>query len=117
MNFDAALALRLRMAILTNPKSWRSPTATSSDRVDLSDVEAIAVRRAILFLRVRHGGPKPLAKALRVNAMTVVRALMPKSKPSASLVLRVARLAKVPMDAILAGDWPIEGVCPHCGRG
>jgi hypothetical protein len=30
--------------------------------------------------------------------------------------LRASRLAGVPMETILAGEWPQEGACPHCGR-
>lgn len=33
-----------------------------------------------------------------------------------ALALRVARLAGVPMDELLAGQWLSPRVCPHCGR-
>lgn len=29
---------------------------------------------------------------------------------------RAARLAGVPVEDVLAGRWPVEGACPHCGR-
>ncbi|HEX2687870.1 MAG TPA: hypothetical protein VHN14_14685 [Kofleriaceae bacterium] len=33
-----------------------------------------------------------------------------------ALALRVARLAGVPMDELLAGRWLSPRVCPHCGH-
>jgi hypothetical protein len=33
------------------------------------------------------------------------------------MALRVARLAGVPIDDVLAGKFPPAGTCPYCGNG
>jgi hypothetical protein len=63
------------------------------------------------------GGTKKLAEALSANLATVEEALSKRGKPSAGLALRAARLAKVALEAVLDGTWPVDGACPHCGRG
>lgn len=107
-----------RMGILATTKTWRKPNIArarlASDR--LSPEEAANVRRALLFLRTRHGGGPKLAEAMGVGLFALQRAYWPKGKPGAGLALRAAKLAGVPVEAILSGAWP-GGACPHCGRG
>lgn len=77
---------------------------------DLSAKEQANVRTAVMFLRARCGGAKPLAKALRVSKPTLWR------PASVLLAFRVARLASVPVDDVLTGKYPPPGTCAHCGH-
>jgi hypothetical protein len=101
--------------ILANRQVWRraEPLAKESN---LSDAEVAAVKRALRFLFVRLAGGAKLAAALRVSRQTVTRVLGPDGRPSATMVLRVARLASVSVESLLRGDFPSETACPHCGR-
>jgi len=56
-----------------------------------------------------------LAGALGVPVKTLGQALSRKSPPSAVLVLRVARLAKVPVEAMLYPTLTDASRCPTCG--
>ncbi len=105
------------MTILRGPKTWTKPRPADETRrsSDLTPEEQANVRKAIHVLRRRLVGYKALAKALQVNAATL-RAYGGKLAPSAGVAIRVARLAGVPVDDVLAGRWPVEGACPHCGR-
>jgi DNA-binding XRE family transcriptional regulator len=106
------------MAILVSAKSWQKATVRkarlSPDR--LSPEEVSNVRRALDFLRSQQGGTEKLATALGVRPKTLAMMFTKTGKPSAGLALRTARLAGQPVEAILAGEWPREGACPHCGR-
>ena len=77
---------------------------------DLTADEQRNVRAALRFLRVRCGGAELLAKSLRVDRRTLNR------PPSASIAIRVARLAGIGVDDVLMGKFPPVGVCPHCGH-
>ncbi len=106
------------MTILTTTKSWRKSNLArarlASDR--LSPEEAANVRRALLFLRTRHGGGPKLAEALGVGLFALQRAYWPKGTPGAGLAIRAAKLARAPVEALLSGEWPKEGACPYGGR-
>ncbi|HEX4335472.1 MAG TPA: hypothetical protein VH062_06130 [Polyangiaceae bacterium] len=80
---------------------------------DLTTGEQKNVRAALVFLRARTGGWKPLAKALRVHPLTLSKRGIP---ISASLAVRVARLAAIGIDDVLGGKYPPAGSCPHCGH-
>lgn len=82
---------------------------------DLTASEQTNVRAALRFLRARCGSYETLSKALgfgKGTASNVVggRAVSP------LVAFRVARLAKVGVDDVLAGRFPEPGVCPHCGH-
>ena len=77
---------------------------------DLTSKEQANVRTALRFLRARCGGLKPLAKALRYTRQTL------RLPASPTLAFRIARLAGVPIDDVLAGKYPPPGTCPHCGH-
>lgn len=77
---------------------------------DLTADEQKNVRTAVRFLSVRCGGWAVLAKALHAHQTTLRRAV------SASLAVRVARLAGVGVDDVLGGKYPPAGTCPHCGH-
>jgi hypothetical protein len=80
---------------------------------DLTLDEQKHVRAALRFLWARSGGWKPVAKALHTQPLT----LSVRGRPiSASLAIRVARLAGVGVDDLLGGKYPPAGMCPHCGH-
>ena len=105
------------MTVLTTTKTWRLPATLAKARTpDLTEAERASVRRALLFLRTQLGSIAKLATALGLTFATTSRLCGSKGKPSGGVAIRVARLAKAPVDAVLANEWPPEGACPHCGR-
>jgi hypothetical protein len=83
----------------------------------LTDDEKANVKAALAFLQVRFGKLALLAKALRLQPDSVRKVMSGHDGVSAEMVLRVARLAGVGLDDVLAGRWPVKGMCPHCGQG
>lgn len=83
---------------------------------DLTAKEQKAVRTALRFLRLRVGTWGPLAKALRYEWDSIQKVATGRRAVTPALALRVARLAGVPMDELLAGRWLSPRVCPHCGH-
>lgn len=83
---------------------------------DLTDEEQARVRTAIRFLGRRVGGPRTLAKALGFSPHTLRHVRKGEKNVSASMTVRIARLAAVTVDALLAGRYPPTGTCPHCGH-
>jgi plasmid maintenance system antidote protein VapI len=83
---------------------------------DLTDDEKAHVKAALEFLRIRFGQTKLLAKALRLQPDSVRKVLSGHDSISAAMVLRVARLAGIGLDDLLAGKYPVKGMCPHCGH-
>ncbi len=84
-------------------------------KTDLTAKEQTHVRAALQFLRTRCGGWVPLAKALGVKESTLSAAGRG-GNISARVAFRVARLAAVGVDDLLAGKFPEPGTCPHCGH-
>jgi hypothetical protein len=82
----------------------------------LTAEEQTHVRTALRFLRARCRGWRPLAKALGFKAMTLSNVAGAHKAASASLAFRIARLASVAVDDVLAGRYPPPGTCPHCGH-
>jgi hypothetical protein len=82
---------------------------------DLTPAEQTNVRTALRFLRNRCGGWKPVAKALHFGETTLGNAAGGR-RISPTLAFRVARLAGVSVDDVLAGRFPAPGTCPHCGH-
>lgn len=85
------------------------------ERSDLTAEEQANVRVALRFLRARCGGWDPLAKLLHVKEKTISH-ISTGGVVTASVAVRVARLAKVGIDDLLAGKYPPEGACPYCGH-
>lgn len=83
---------------------------------DVSEKEASAVRAGLHVLRLRTGSWDPLASALGYECDSLHKIAMAKRPVTAALVLRVARFAKVPVDAVLSGAWLPAGICARCGR-
>lgn len=108
------------MTILRERKTWAKhpqlPTETKHSS-DLTPAEQANARRALRFLRDRLGTTRKLATALKARFKTVEN-MLSKRCVTAGVALRVARLAEVPLEELLAGRWPPQtGVCQHCGRG
>lgn len=82
---------------------------------DLTPAEQAHVRAALRFLRARCGGWKPLAQALRFKANSLAKVGSGRVA-SASMALRIARLAEIGVDELLGGKYPPAGTCPHCGH-
>jgi hypothetical protein len=82
---------------------------------DLTAKEQDNVRVALRFLRARCGTWATLAKALCAERLGLARVAAGRYAASASLAVRVARLAKVGVDDVLTGRFPPPGICPHCG--
>lgn len=82
---------------------------------DLTKEEQNNVRVAVRFLRARCGGPQPLAKALRLS-LVGIRHTLAGATASPQLAFRVARLAGVGVDDLLAGRFPPPGTRPYCGH-
>ncbi|MBI4021013.1 MAG: SWIM zinc finger family protein [Candidatus Aenigmarchaeota archaeon] len=85
-------------------------------RGDLTTDEQDRVRVALRSLRTRYRGQDNLEKALRIGSGSLHKPLSGHTV-SASIAVRVARLAGTSVDSILAGEWPPPGMCHHCGRG
>jgi hypothetical protein len=84
--------------------------------IDVTEEERARVRAALGFLRVRAGGWNALAPALGFTKKTLSN-VMEGKVVSPTMVFRVARLAGVSIDDLLAGKFPPAGTCPHCGAG
>ena len=76
----------------------------------MTAAEQAHVLVAVRFLRARCGGWAPLVKALGFTRMTLTKPASP------AVAFRVARLAGVGVDDLLAGKYPPAGTCAHCGH-
>jgi len=83
---------------------------------DLTAEETANVLRALRFLRTRCGGWPSVGAVLGFSSNSVKKILAGSKSISATLTLRVARVAKVPIDDVLAGRFPPANACPHCGH-
>jgi hypothetical protein len=82
---------------------------------DLTAREQEHARTALRFLRTRTGADT-LAKALKADKKTLARVINGVTPVSASVAVRVARLAGVGVDDVLTGRYPLPGTCAHCGH-
>jgi len=102
------------MAILRAPVRWRR-TAKRDIDADLTPTEQANVRRALRFLAKRHGTLGKLADAMGAKLARIKEAIGRRAV-SAGLALKASRVAKVPLEDVLAGRWPPSTMCPYCGR-
>ncbi len=110
------------MAILQTKQVWKRPrTRKAWNSVNtLSLDEEAHVRRALIVLHAQHGEWTDLALVMNVHAENLLRlATSEKHHPTAGLALRAARIAGVPVEDVLSGEWPkpLPGPCPTCGYG
>lgn len=83
--------------------------------MDLTLTEQKHVRTALRFLRLRLGA-SAVAHALRFQPDTLYRFAHGTRPLTPTPAFRVARLAEIAMEDLLAGKFVPEGTCPHCGR-
>lgn len=83
---------------------------------DLDTKEQNHVRAALRFLNRRLGTWAIVAEALRSTPGTLKQVMSGKADVSASMALRVARLAGVMVDDLLVGRFLPPGACPNCGH-
>ena len=82
---------------------------------DLTLTEQSNVRAALRFLRTRCGSYATLSKALGFGKCTASN-IVAGQPVSPTMAFRVARFAKVSVDDVLAGRFPLAGTCPLCGH-
>jgi hypothetical protein len=82
---------------------------------DLTAIEQTNVRAALRFMRARCGTWAAVSKALKLGDSTASN-VAAGAAVSPLLAFRVARLAKVGVDDVLAGRFPDPRCCPHCGH-
>lgn len=82
----------------------------------LTDAEQANVMAALRFMRTRSGTWRALAAGLGVEPCTIRNIKKGLKGVSVNIAYRVSRLACVPFDDVVAGRWPSQGMCPHCGR-
>lgn len=83
---------------------------------DLDQKEQNHVRLALRFLRRRLGTWATVADALHSAPKTIDNVVNGYNNVSASLAIRVARLAGVMVDDLLVGKFLPPGACPNCGH-
>lgn len=88
------------------------PAATG----DFTAKEVAAVRGALRFLHLRCGTWAVLARAIGFKASTLTKVAGGHKTVTATLTVRIAKFAKVGVDDVLAGRFPAQGTCPHCGH-
>jgi hypothetical protein len=83
--------------------------------IDLTDEEQARVRVALRYLMARGGGVAGIAPVLGFKRRTIAN-VRDGQGVSVTLAFRVARLASVPLEDLLAGRFPAPGACRHCGH-
>jgi plasmid maintenance system antidote protein VapI len=82
---------------------------------DLTPGEQSNVRTALRYFRREYGGWKSIAKMLGFELDSVSKVNLGGRNVSGSMAIRVARIAGVPVEALLAGKYPPPGTCEKCG--
>ncbi len=94
---------------------WASFAYASIMSKDFTAREVAALRGALHFLHRRCGTWATLGRALKFNGGTLRNVANGHRNATATIVLRVAKLAGVGFDDLCAGRFPAPGTCPHCG--
>jgi DNA-binding XRE family transcriptional regulator len=103
------------MAILLAKKVWKRNRAQPRLHAQLgalTPVEQANVLAAGKKLRAQYRSWKAFAEATGVRRLTLFRACTGQQDPCAGLALRLARLARVPIDDVLGGVF----AKPMCDR-
>ena len=95
-------------------KDWKGRASRYTD--GLTPEEQACIKMSLAVLRIRYGTLRKLSVAMRITYKTLVRACNKNGKPTAGIAVRAARLAGVPIDDVLSGNFPKPGSCPMCGR-
>ncbi|GAH37105.1 unnamed protein product, partial [marine sediment metagenome] len=100
------------MTILRTKKTWRrdTPEAARPSSVRLTPEERANTKRALGFLRARAGSWRALAVAMGQPFSRMAKAVQKGRPVTARMAILVARHARVPVEDVLAGRWPAEGV-------
>jgi hypothetical protein len=83
---------------------------------DLDEKEQKHVRIALRLLWRRLDGWRNVANVLHCKGDTLEKVANGRRPVSASMMVRVARVAGVSLDELLSGKYAPDGTCPHCGR-
>ena len=89
---------------------------SESFKTDLTPEEQRNVRTALRYLHTNSRRWKVLGRAIKVQPDTIFRIVSGRRSSPAAMAFRVARLANVSIDNLLAGKTVPAGTCPHCGR-
>jgi transcriptional regulator with XRE-family HTH domain len=89
---------------------------SSNLATDLTSEEQRNVRTAIRYLHTNVRRWNSLGKAIGIQPDTIYRILNGRRSVTAAMAFRVARLANVSIDDLLAGKTVPAGTCPHCGH-
>lgn len=84
-------------------------------KLDLTEAEQDNVRSALQYLRKKCGGWMGLAPILGFQKKTLSE-IAHGTTVTPTLAFRVTRFSKTSMDDLLAGRFPPEGTCIHCGH-
>lgn len=84
--------------------------------LDLTPEEQDHVRLALRFLHRRAGGWRVLSHAIGFARHSLTKVRGGEKGVSPRMLIRVAKLAGVPVDDILTGKFPPQGTCPNCGH-
>jgi hypothetical protein len=74
------------------------------------------VRRILLVLRENAGSMVALAKQLGLPYQSTRHLFVPRRPISVETALRVARVAKLPVETVVGSKWSKTVRCPLCGR-
>jgi len=80
----------------------------------LTPDEQANVRRAIRYLYGRLGTWIAVARAVRIKRATV-RRVRDGGRVRPYVAGKVARVAAIPVEDLMAGKYPSHGACPRCG--
>lgn len=81
---------------------------------DLDLKEQKNVRTALRYLRLRAGTWAAVSQAVGLSPQGLEKTVSGRRPVSASVALRVARLANTSFDDLIAGHF-LPGACPRCG--
>ena len=101
------------MPILTERVEWSLPRKPRSPELSLE--EQAHAKVAVRFLRARLGSWATLAERTGLSIAILRHTMGKRSRVSANVALRVARVAGVPLEDVLRGAWP-GNACPTCGH-
>lgn len=82
--------------------------------LDLSAAEQEHVRNALYFMRAKFDTWRSIARLLHFEETTLVQSANGTRTVTASMAFRLARVANVKVDDLIAGRYPEPGLCPRC---
>jgi DNA-binding XRE family transcriptional regulator len=107
------------MAILVAKKVWRRERTKPRLHAQLAALTPAEQANVLAFaktLRARCHSWEAFARRVGVQRLTLFRACTGIQDPCAGLALRLARMAKVPIEAVLGGSLARAGRCAVCGK-